>query len=245
MRNSAKVIVPYSGAHLTSDNNCKLFFRCLDASGTLTDSASTAVWTSANLSYDSSLQTPYTNMVNADSVQALSSGSFNGYVGSKVIMSVIAGKTTATAPGVGAADLRVAIGKADAGDRHGIWFAPQTFHFLMHFAAANAGVNVNTVIGNDTNFFIVAIYQPGSGMTTYSIYSIDGTELLASTDTGNATIDDFTPEAFMRFSGMKMYGMAIRQFTSLPADWLTGANWEANSWMNGDRYLYPRWKGLA
>lgn len=244
MKKGAKSIIPYSGARLISDDNCKLFFRCLDAPGTLTDSASTAVWTSANLSYDTSMQTPYTNMVNTDSVQALSSGAFNGYVGNKVIMAVIAGKTTATAPGVGAADLRVAIGKADAGDRHGIWFAPLTFHFLMHFAAANAGVNVNTVIGNDTDFFIVAIYQPGSGVTTYSIYSIDGTELLASLDTGNATIDDFTPEAFMRFSGMKMYGMAIRQFNSLPSNWLAGANWEANSWKNGDRFLYPRWKGL-
>lgn len=72
--------------------------------------------------------------------------------------------------------------------------------------------------------------------------------VVAQTSAGTAStgsIPDVAASHAIRFSGV-MFGYAAFYFASgLPTNWESGAAWMAQQWMNGNKWIYPGFKGLT
>ena len=97
-------------------------------------------------------------------------------------------------------------------------------------------------VGKDILF--LAKYTPGNQLYFNAFDVNDGTEYLRCTVDSGVTAYDvgaFTPDAYMRWSGLSLYGCAVFEFDVIPDDWLVAAKWMAASWKTGDKYLWPGW----
>ena len=61
----------------------------------------------------------------------------------------------------------------------------------------------------------------------------------------SGSVPDATESKAIRFGGV-MLGFAAFYFTSgLPANWEAGSAWMVQQWMNGNKWIYPGFKGLV
>lgn len=259
LRNST--IKPYSTVESVSQTSCKHFFRCTpedSAAGLLKDSIGGVTWTPVidgfTLSYDSSLKAFSTNLLSGTAAPALTSGSFNTWGANSAAMVIMAGRI------VDGTELRFSLGSNVVGDglRSFGMTTAGTFHAVigaLDGSVYNRLSNVGSIgtANNGDDVVFTMHYLPGSGITRFELYNITN----SSTYIINATSSDgtqvgtgvspFQPNAYMRFSGIKVYGAAYHEFTSgnIPADWKSAIFWCGVNWKNGDRFLYPAWNGIT
>lgn len=97
-------------------------------------------------------------------------------------------------------------------------------------------------VGKDV--MILAKYTPGDPTYLSAFDAENGTEYFRCTTESGTTAFDvgaFTPDAYLRWSGLSLYGAAVFEFDAIPADWWPAALWMAGAWKNGDKYLWPGW----
>lgn len=258
---SGKVITPYSSVQSTSQIACKHFFRCINTDGNFNDSIGNVIWNPAsggrNLSYDSSLKAFSTDMASNDEAIALISGSWNQWGTNSAAMGIVGGRIVDyTIVRFSIGTNAVAVGQ---GTRSYGMDAAGFFHSVIgsldgttYNRLSNDALHTVTITNSVLNHDIVMLnqYLPGSGLTKFQMYDLlDGSLIIEATVNDGTTIgtgiSPFQPNAYMRFSGLKVYGAAYYEFTSgtIPNDWLSGILWKGANWKNGNRYLYPGWNG--
>jgi len=221
----------------------------------MTDSASGAIWTHPALAYDNALLAPYTNLLNRDVSTNLQSGILHGYAGDKAVLGIVAGRVLGNFTGTGGLEttggdeLRFAMGgDATIG---GVYLAPghpsDSVSSPMHCrigpnatTSSRTGTIGSTSTINNTDFIWVFKYVPGSGVTLFEIWNMDGAVIFsAPTLEGTTTFTGSMGFPAMRFSGFKMYGSAFYEMSALPSTTDLCVRWSANAWKNGHRFLYP------
>lgn len=106
-------------------------------------------------------------------------------------------------------------------------------------AGLTAGLGSHHV-GKDLVF--IAKYTPGEIGYLSAFNAITGTEYFRCTSSSGTTAFDagaFTPDPYLRWAGVSLYGSAFFEVSAIPSDWLVGSLWMGGSWKNGHRYLWP------
>ena len=123
-------------------------------------------------------------------------------------------------------------------------------------AGTPASYNVNTLLQptggllpTDINKDVISAiaFTPGSAPMWKILNALDSSGLITNMGAGvaNSATTAFTPTSLIKISGLSLYGLAIFEFTSLPANWIVGSQWMGNQWTKGNRVLYPAWSGLS
>jgi len=269
MLRKGKTVTPASGVKETGTNvaTLKHFFPCTETSGTrLTDTKGGLVWDLAGsgftLTFNSTLRTIKTDSTFTDAPILLTSGTWTPITIGKHYLFMAVGRV------LGDQGCRVAIG-----DINGFIDLEQKGWGLSDGGITGVGT-FHSAIGNSTGMFVRSVAAgtelctsaTGVDVVTYGYYIADtsleykslvvstsGNQLLTDTNTSVTHPGTFTPYPCMRTSGYDLYGFAIFEFSSQPADLYTGIKWMALDWKNaatridGDRnrYIYPTWRYIT
>lgn len=250
---AAGLTMPYAARQATSTDYSVHFFRCLNNGRSLVDDVGGVVWTPQNavLSYNETLKSYSTNMVGA-SLPEVTTGEFHTFSGDKASLHMIAARSV-----VGAStNIRYALGDNNgliAGSNTGIGLVKGHCAITDNSEVLSAqnimspntlgDGSAGTINVEGIDFFLVAIYEPGSGISHYDAYKIsDGTALITSANnTGDLTIGDYQPYSALRFSGIELYMSVNYAFdtATVPTDWKLACWWMAEHASRGERYLWP------
>lgn len=235
-------------ANATNFPALKSFFKFKEKSGnTITDAIGGGFHTDAtNIVYSSTYDTMATNIA-AGTV--MTSGAIPN-PGLKHILIVAAGLVSASATGTVAAQTVASIGAGSVTANAGGYLFANNTGGTSICSVADGSTTVSTTalsaLSQDVKYGFSAAYERGQIIQSRRFPSLTGA-IVAQTSAGTVQATDVTGIASfngIRFSGI-WFGFAIFHFSTLPRNWEAGAAWMSQQWINGNKYIYPGFKGLT